>query len=66
MLKKEICIGMNAASAKKVLIKHGWIKEFIEGDKKLNTKKPSKHLPDGTRPRMMHFNIEAMQNFDIE
>lgn len=67
MFKKEMCIGMNEASVKKVLIKHGWIKEFIEGDKKLYVKKTSTNkLPDKTRPRMMHFSIEAMQNLDSE
>jgi uncharacterized protein (DUF927 family) len=65
MFKKEMCIGMNYANVKKVLIKHGWIKEFIEGDKKLYVKK-SKILPDGTRHRMMHFSVEAMQNLDSE
>ena len=62
MFKKEMCTGMNEASVKKALIKHGWIKEFIEGDKKLYVKKSSNTLPDGTRPRMMHFSAEAMQN----
>lgn len=66
MFKKEICIGMNEASVKKALIKHGWIKEFIEGDKKLYVKKSSNNLPDGTRPRMMHFSVEAMQSLDHE
>ncbi len=66
MFKKEMCAGMNEANVKKVLIKHGWIKEFIEGDKKLYVKKSSNTLPDGTRPRMMHFSIEAMQNLDSE
>ena len=66
MFKKEMCIGMNDANVKKLLIKHGWIKEFTEGDKKLYVKKPSTNLPDGTRPRMMHFSIEAMQNLDSE
>lgn len=67
MFKKEMCIGINEASVKKVLIKHGWIKEFIEGDKKLYVKKTSTNkLPDKTRPRMMHFSIEAMQNLDSE
>jgi uncharacterized protein (DUF927 family) len=66
MFKKEMCIGMNDANVKKVLIKRGWIKEFIEGDKKLYVKKSSTNLPDGTRPRMMHFSIEAMQNTDSE
>ena len=66
MFKKEICIGMNEASVKKVLIKYGWIKEFIEGDKKLYVKKSSNTLPDGTRPRLMHFSAEAMQNLDSE
>ena len=64
MFKKEMCIGMNEASVKKTLIKHGWIKGFIEGDKKLYVKKSSNTLPDGTRPRMMHFSVEAMQNLD--
>ena len=66
MFKKEMCIGMNEASVKKALIKHGWIKGFIEGDKKLYVKKSSNILPDGTRPRMMHFSAEAMQNLDSE
>jgi hypothetical protein len=66
MFKKEMCIGMNEANVKKVLIKHGWIKEFIEGDKKLYVKKSSNNLPDGTRPRMMHFSAEAMQSLDHE
>lgn len=66
MFKKEMCIGMNEANVKKVLIKHGWIKEFIEGDKRLYVKKSSNTLPDGTRPRMMHFSIEAMQHSDSE
>lgn len=66
MFKKEMCVGMNNANVKKVLIKHGWIKEFIEGDKKLYVKKSSNTLPDGTRPRMMHFSVEAMQNLDNE
>ncbi|WP_291357584.1 DUF927 domain-containing protein [Acinetobacter sp. UBA3106] len=66
MFKKEISIGMNEANVKKVLIKHGWIKEFIEGDKKLYVKRSSNTLPDGTRPRMMHFSIESMQNTDID
>ena len=66
MFKKEMCTGMNEASVKKALIKHGWIKEFIEGDKKLHVKKSSNTLPDGTRPRMMHFSAEAMQNLDSE
>lgn len=66
MFKKEMCIGMNEANVKKALIKHGWIKEFIEGDKKLYVKKSSNTLPDGTRPRMMHFSVEAMQSLDHE
>lgn len=66
MFKKEMCTGMNEASVKKALIKHGWIKEFIEGDKKLYVKKSSKTLSDGTRPRMMHFSAEAMQNLDSQ
>mgnify|MGYP002344834268 CR=1 FL=1 len=66
MFKKEMCIGMNEASVKKALIKHGWIKEFIEGDKKLYVKKSSNTLSDGTRPRMMHFSAEAMQNLDSQ
>ena len=66
MFKKEMCIGMNEANVKKVLIKHGWIKEFVEGGKKLYVKKSSNTLPDGTRPRMMHFSVEAMQNIECE
>lgn len=66
MFKKEMCIGMNEASVKKALIGHGWIKEFVEGGKKLYVKKSSSVLPDGTRPRMMHFSAEAMQSMDNE
>lgn len=66
MFKREICIGMNEANVKKVLIKHGWIKEFSEGEKKLYVKRPGNNLPDGTRPRMMHFSVEAMQNLNSE
>jgi putative DNA primase/helicase len=66
MFKKEMCIGMNEASVKKALIGHGWIKEFVEGGKKLYVKKSSSVLPDGTRPRMMHFSAEAMQSIDNE
>ena len=66
MFKKEMCIGMNEANVKKALIKHGWIKAFIESGKKLYVKKSSNTLPDGTRPRMMHFSAEAMQNLDSE
>ncbi len=66
MFKKEMCIGMNEASVKKTLEKHGWIKCFVEGGKKLYVKKSSNTLPDGTRPRMMHFSAEAMQNLDSE
>lgn len=66
MFKQEMCIGINEASAKKTLIQHGWIKGFIEGDKKLYVKKTSNNLPDGTRPRMMHFSVEAMQNAENE
>lgn len=64
MFKKEICLGMNEAYVKKVLIKKGWIKEFIEGEKRLYVKKSA--LPDGTRPRMMHFSVKAMYNQDNE
>jgi len=66
MFQKEMCIGMNIANVKKVLLKHGWIKEFIESGKRLYVKKISHPLPDGTRPRMMHFSVEAMQNPDDE
>ena len=60
-----MCIGFNEAHAKKVLIKHGWIQSFSEAGKTLYVKKSSSCLPDGTRPRMMHFNIEAMQQLDL-
>lgn len=66
MFKKEISLGMNEINVKKVLLKYGWIKEFTEGGKKLYVKRTSHSLPDGTRPRMMHFSIEAMQNLDNE
>ena len=66
MFKQEMCVGINEANAKKVLIKHGWIKGFVEGEKKLYVKKTSNHLPDGTRPRMMHFSVEAMQHLEDE
>ena len=64
MFKNEMCIGMNELNVKKVLVKHGWIEEFIEGGKRLYAKKTSSDLPDGSRPRLMHFSIEAMQNID--
>lgn len=65
MFKQEMCIGFNEAYAKKVLIKHGWIQSFSEAGKTLYVKKSSSCLPDGTRPRMMHFNIEVMQQLDL-
>ena len=61
MFKKEMCIGLNEASAKKVLMKYGWIGHFEEGGKTMYSKKVSCVLPDGTRPRLMHFNVAAMQ-----
>ena len=64
MFKNEMCIGMNELNVKKVLVKHGWIEDFIEGGKRLYAKKTSSDLPDGSRPRLMHFSIEAMQNID--
>lgn len=62
MFKKEMCIGMSETYTKKVLIQKGWLKTFKEGGKILSSKKVSSLLPDGTRPRMMHFSIEAMQS----
>lgn len=62
MFRQEMCKGVNEESAKKVLSKHGWIKTFTEGKKKLYAKKTS----DVGRPRMMHFSLEAIQNFEIE
>lgn len=60
MFKKEMCIGMNEVSVKKVLIKYGWIKGFIEGDKKLYVKKFSNILFDGICLCMMYFSVEVM------
>lgn len=64
MFKKEMCLGMNEANIKKVLIKRGWLITVNEGGKILSSKKMSCNLPDGTRPRMMHFSIEAIQSDD--
>ena len=64
MFKKEICIGMNEAYTKKVLMQKGWLKTFKEGNRNLSSKKMSSTLPDGTRPRMMYFSIEAINADD--
>ena len=62
MFKQEMCKGINEENAKKVLSKHGWIKTFTEGKKKLYVKRTN----DVGRPRMMHFSLEAMQSFEDE
>ena len=62
MFKKEICIGFNETSAKKLLKQHGWI-DCEEGR---YTKRVSSNLPDGTRPTLMHFKAELIQYFDLD
>lgn len=60
MFKKEMCIGMNETNAKKVLKANGW----LECEDGRYTKRISNKLPDGARPTMMHFKVDAIQNFN--
>ena len=62
MFKKEMCIGMNETNAKKVLKANGW----LECEDGRYTKRISNKLPDGARPTMMHFKVDAIQNFNSE
>jgi len=62
MFKKEMCIGMNEASAKKVLKASGW----LDCEDGRYTKRMGGKLPDGSRPTMMHFKVDAIQNFNNE
>lgn len=56
MFKQEMCIGINEASAKKILRTNKW----LDCEDGRYTKRVSANLPDGTRPTMMHFSINAM------
>lgn len=60
MFKNEMCIGMNETNAKKVLKANGW----LECEDGRYTKRISNKLPDGARPTMMHFKVDAIQNFN--
>ena len=63
MFKKEMCIGMNEANAKKVLKSNGW----LDCDDGRYTKRVGRSvLPNGERPSMMHFKADSIQNFDSE
>ncbi|MFN0298407.1 DUF927 domain-containing protein [Acinetobacter albensis] len=62
MFKKEMCIGMNEVNAKKVLKANGW----LECEDGRYTKRMSNTLPDGTRPTMMQFKVDAIRNFNSE
>ncbi|SDC25737.1 DUF927 domain-containing protein [Acinetobacter boissieri] len=62
LFKKEMCLGINEANAKKVLKKNGWI-DCDNGryDKRVGRSK----LPSGERPAMLHFNERVIQNSEI-
>ena len=62
MFKQEMCIGINEANAKKVLKANGW----LECEDGRYTKRVRSNLPDGTRPTLMHFRIDAIQGFNGE
>lgn len=64
LFKKEMCIGLNVANAKRVLGQNNWIKTFKEGEKKMYGKKVSLNSQDGGRDRMMHFNIEVIKLYE--
>ena len=64
MFKKEMCIGLNEANAKKVLKQHNWL-DCDDG--RYYTKRVGRSfLPNGDRPTMMHFKANVIQNFDSE
>lgn len=62
MFKKEMCIGINEANAKKVLKENGW----LDCEDGRYTKRIGGKLPDGSRPTMMHFKVDIMQNFNSD
>ncbi len=62
MFKKEMCIGMNEASVKKVLKASGW----LDCEDGRYTKRVRNKLHDGSRPTMMHFKVDVMQNFNSD
>ena len=62
MFKKEICIGFNEASAKKLLKQQNW----LDCEDGRYTKRVSSNLPDGTRPTLIHFKAELIQHFDLD
>ena len=63
MFKQEMCIGINEATAKKVLKSNGWL---VLGEDDRVVKRMGGKLPDGSRPRMMHFKADVMHSFDDE
>jgi uncharacterized protein (DUF927 family) len=63
MFKQEMCIGINEATAKKVLKANGWL---VLGEDDRVVKRMGGKLPDGSRPRMMHFKADVMHSFDDE
>ena len=63
MFKQEMCIGISEANAKKVLKANGWL---VLGEDDRVVKRMGGKLPDGSRPRMMHFKADVMQSFDDE
>ena len=63
MFKQEMCIGINEATAKKVLKVNGWL---VLGEDDRVVKRMGGKLPDGSRPRMMHFKADVMHSFDDE
>lgn len=62
MFKQEMCVGINVVSAKKVLRANGW----LECEDRRYTKRVRCNLPEGTRPTLMHFKVDVMQNFNAE
>ena len=62
MFKQEMCIGISEANAKKVLKANGW----LECEDGRYTKRVSSNLPDGTRPTLIHFRVDAIQIFNGE
>ena len=62
LFKKEMCIGINEANAKKVLKKNGW----LDCDDGRFTKRAGRSkLPTGERPAMIHFNERAIQKSEV-
>lgn len=62
MFGKEMCIGISESNAKKVLKANNW----LDCEDGRFTKRIGGKLPDGSRPSMMHFKIEAIQHFDVQ